>query len=74
MSVPETMTDDEVIAWLNARGNGDPDENGISLDQLRENRRKTPGERLDEAERAAAGMRWLRRAGEAHRAARRQST
>lgn len=73
MAAPETMTDDEVIAWLNARGNGDPDENGIPLDQLRENRRYTPADRLDRAERAAAGMLSMRRAGEAHRARRRST-
>ncbi|WP_395089071.1 hypothetical protein [Armatimonas sp.] len=53
------QTDDEIIDWLNARGNGDPDENGIPLDALRENRRLTPRQRLEEAERNAAGMLWL---------------
>lgn len=62
MPAPQLTNDDEVIAWLNARGNGDPDENGISLDQLRENRCLTPTERLLKLERAVAGVWALRRA------------
>ncbi|MCX6365090.1 MAG: hypothetical protein NTX57_00040 [Armatimonadetes bacterium] len=50
------QTEDEIIEWLNARGNGDPDENGISRDQLRENRRLTPRERLEELERCVSGL------------------
>ena len=53
-SVPQT--EEEIIAWLNARGNGDPDENGISLDQLRENRRLTPLERLQKLENFVGGI------------------
>ncbi|WP_309692756.1 hypothetical protein [Armatimonas sp.] len=53
-SVPQT--EEEIIAWLNARGNGDPDENGISRDQLRENRLLTPRERLEELERCVSGL------------------
>lgn len=59
-SHPET--EEEVIAWLNARRNGDPDENGISLDQLRENRKLTPTERLLKLENAVESLRELRRA------------
>ncbi len=68
MQTPVPQTEDEIIEWLNARGNGDPDENGISRDQLRENRRLTPLERLHQAERSTAGMLWLRSVGERHRA------
>ena len=59
-SVPQT--EEEIIAWLNARGNGDPDENGISLDQLRENRKLTPTERLLKLENAVGSLWELRRA------------
>lgn len=62
MDAPVPQTDDEIIAWLNARGNGDPDENGISLDQLRENRKLTPTERLLKLENAVASLWELRRA------------
>ena len=56
MSADVPQTEDEIIEWLNARGNGDPDENGISRDQLRENRKLTPRERLEELERCVAGL------------------
>jgi len=62
MQAPLPQTEDEIIAWLNARGNGDPDENGISLDQLWENRKLTPTERLLKLENAVESLRELRRA------------
>ena len=43
-------------------GNGDPDENGIVLDPLRENRRLTPVERLEKMERFAVTVRLLKNA------------
>ena len=66
MSIEAPQTEDEIIEWLNARGNGDPDENGISRDQLRENRRMSPTERLQAAERSAAGLLWLRSVARRH--------
>ena len=62
MPAAPIQTEEEIIAWLNARGNGDPDENGISLDQLRENRKLTPTERLLKLENAVASLWELRRA------------
>lgn len=62
MPAAPIQTEEEIIAWLNARGNGDPDENGISLDQLRENRKLTPTERLLKLENAVESLRELRRA------------
>jgi hypothetical protein len=56
MSTEAPKTEDEIIEWLNARGNGDPDENGISRDQLRENRLLTPRQRLEELERCVSGL------------------
>lgn len=71
METPVPQTEDEIIDWLNARGNGDPDENGIPLDALRENRRLTPRQRLEEAERNAAGMLWLHEIAQKNQEARR---
>jgi hypothetical protein len=59
MSTEVPKTEDEIIEWLNARGNGDPDENGISRDQLRENRQLTPRQRLEELERCVSGLMCL---------------
>lgn len=56
MSTEAPKTEDEIIEWLNARGNGDPDENGINRDQLRENRLLTPRQRLEELERCVSGL------------------
>lgn len=67
MSMEAPKTEEEIIEWLNARGNGDPDENGISRDQLRENRKLTPRERLLKLENFVASVWELQRAAEAGR-------
>ena len=71
METPALQTEDEIIDWLNSRGNGDQDENGVSLDALRENRRMTPRQRLEGAERSAAGMLWLQEMARKNQEARR---
>ncbi|WP_309719228.1 hypothetical protein [Armatimonas sp.] len=60
METPTPQTEDEIIDWLNSRGNGDQDENGIPLDALRENRRLTPRQRVEKLEAFVYGIRVMR--------------
>ena len=60
--LPENPDTEQILQWLEEQAPFMQDENGIDLGHIRENLERTPRERLERAEKGAAGLLILRRA------------